>query len=65
MGLRGILYRLILHKDGGPPIQNRRSRLRFANHIRLGHGVYLDQDYHACPRGIELGKNTIIMHGQS
>ncbi|MFQ5434297.1 MAG: acyltransferase, partial [Anaerolineae bacterium] len=39
--------------------------LRFANHIRLGNGVYLDQGtyLHACPNGIELGENTIVMHG--
>jgi acetyltransferase-like isoleucine patch superfamily enzyme len=64
LGLRGILYRLILHMDGWAAIENG-VRLRFANHIRLGHGVYLDQGtyLHACPQGIELGKNTIIMHG--
>ncbi|NSW52282.1 MAG: acyltransferase [Anaerolineae bacterium] len=40
-------------------------RLRFANHIRLGHGVYLDHGtyLHACPGGIVIGRNTIIMHG--
>ncbi|HKZ68619.1 MAG TPA: acyltransferase, partial [Anaerolineales bacterium] len=37
----------------------------FASHIRLGHGVYLDQGayLHACPNGIELGPGTIVMHG--
>jgi acetyltransferase-like isoleucine patch superfamily enzyme len=40
-------------------------RLRFANYIRLSHGVYLDSGtyLHACPNGIEIGENTIIMHG--
>jgi acetyltransferase-like isoleucine patch superfamily enzyme len=40
-------------------------RLRFANHIRLGKGVYIDQGVylHACPQGIEIGDATIIMHG--
>ena len=40
-------------------------RLRFANHIRLGRGVYLDQHtyLHACPDGIEIGANTLVMHG--
>ena len=64
IGLRGIIYRIILQMDGWAAIENR-VRLRFANNIRLGHGVYLDQDtyLHACPRGIEIGSNTIIMHG--
>jgi acetyltransferase-like isoleucine patch superfamily enzyme len=40
-------------------------RLRFANNIRLGHGSYIDQGayLHACPNGIEIGENTIIMYG--
>lgn len=64
LGLRGILYRLILHMDGWAAIENG-VRLRFANYIRLGHGVYLDHGtyLHACPQGIDIGRNTIIMHG--
>ncbi len=64
LGLRGILYRLILHMDGWAAIENG-VRLRFADNIRLGHGVYLDQGVylHACPQGIEIGSNTIVMHG--
>jgi len=40
-------------------------RLRFADHITLGQGVYLDQGVylHACPRGISIGDRTYIMHG--
>ncbi|MCP4361166.1 MAG: acyltransferase [Chloroflexi bacterium] len=40
-------------------------RLRFADNIKLGHGVYLDEKsyLHACPSGIEIGDETIIMHG--
>jgi acetyltransferase-like isoleucine patch superfamily enzyme len=40
-------------------------RLRYANFIRLHNGVYLDQSVylHACPNGIEIGENTIVMHG--
>lgn len=55
---------MILHMDGWSAIENR-VRLRFTDNIRLGHGVYLDQDtyLHACPNGIEIGSNTIIMHG--
>ncbi len=64
IGLRGILYRAILKMDGQAAIENN-VRLRFANHIRLGHGVYLDQGsyLHATPGGIELGDETIVMHG--
>jgi acetyltransferase-like isoleucine patch superfamily enzyme len=64
LGLRGIFYRLILRMDGWVAIENG-VRLRFADHIRLGHGAYLDQGVylHACPKGIEIGENTIVMHG--
>jgi acetyltransferase-like isoleucine patch superfamily enzyme len=64
IGLRGILYRLILRMDGWAAIENG-VRLRFASNIHLGNGVYLDQGayLHACPHGIEIGSNTIIMHG--
>ena len=64
IALRGLLYRLILHMDGWAAIE-RGVRLRFANHIRLGAGVYLDEGsyLHACPNGIEIGPETIVMHG--
>lgn len=64
MGLRGLFYRLILKMDGWAAIENR-VRLRMADNIRLHHGVYLDQNtyLHACPGGIEIGENTIIMYG--
>jgi acetyltransferase-like isoleucine patch superfamily enzyme len=64
LGIRGVLYRLILKIDGWAAIENG-VRLRFADKIKLGHGVYLDQGsyLHACPQGIEIGKNTIVMHG--
>lgn len=64
LGLRGLVYRVILHMDGWAAIENG-VRLRFADHIRLKNGVYLDQDcyLHACPHGIEIGENTIVMHG--
>ena len=42
VGIRGIFYRLILHMDGLAAIESR-VRLRFADHIRLGHGAYLDE----------------------
>lgn len=64
VGLRGLFYRLILHMDGLAAIESR-VRLRFADHIKLGHGVYLDEGVylHACPQGIEIGRGTIVMHG--
>jgi acetyltransferase-like isoleucine patch superfamily enzyme len=64
IAIRGVLYRLIIHFDGWAAIENG-VRLRFANHIHLGHGAYLDQGVylHACPQGIRIGGNTLIMHG--
>jgi acetyltransferase-like isoleucine patch superfamily enzyme len=64
IGLRAVLYRLILHMDGVAAIENR-VRLRFADHIRLGRNVYLDEGVylHACPNGIRIGENTFVMHG--
>lgn len=64
IGVRGLVYRLILHMDGLAAIE-KGVRIRFANHIKLGHGVYIDEGayLHACPQGIEIGDNTIIMHG--
>ena len=64
IGIRGILYRLILHMDGLAAIENG-VRLRMSSNIKLGHNVYLDQGVylHACPSGIEIGSDTIVMHG--
>jgi acetyltransferase-like isoleucine patch superfamily enzyme len=64
IGLRGLFYRVIMKMSGWAAIESG-VRLRFANHIRLGQGVYLDQStyLHACPNGISIGENTIVMHG--
>lgn len=64
IGLRGLFYRFILQMEGWAAIENN-VRLRFADHIRLGHGSYLDSGVylHACPNGIKIGDNSIIMHG--
>ncbi len=64
LGIRAFAYRLILKMDGWAAIE-KNVRLRFASHIRLGHGVYLDEGayLHACPDGIEIGADTIVMHG--
>ncbi len=64
IGLRGFFYRLIIRMDGWAAIENK-VRLRFADNIHLGQGVYLDQNVylHACPNGIKIGPNTIVMYG--
>jgi len=64
IGLRALLYRLILHMDGIAAIESG-VRLRFADHICLGRNVYLDCGtyLHACPDGITIGSNTFVMHG--
>lgn len=64
IGIRALLYKMIMHMDGLVAIESS-VRLRFANHIRLGNGVYLDQltYLHACPNGITIGANTLVMHG--
>ena len=64
IGLRAFLYRLMLRMEGWAAVESR-VRLRFANHIRLGHGAYLDQGVyiHACPNGVEIGPGTLVMHG--
>jgi len=63
VGLRALLYRLILHMDGVAAIEDG-VRLRYASLIRLGNGVYLDQGVylHACPNGITIGEGTFVMH---
>ncbi len=64
IALRGIFYRLILHFEGWAAIEDG-VRLRFANNIKLGPGVYIDKSVyvHACPYGVDIGQNTILMHG--
>jgi len=64
IALRGLFYRLILHMEGWAAIEAH-VRIRFADHIHLGHGVYLDQNtyLHACPEGIEIASGSIVMHG--
>jgi acetyltransferase-like isoleucine patch superfamily enzyme len=64
IALRSVVYRLILRMDGAAAIENG-VRLRFADNIVLGKGSYLDQGtyLHACPGGIEIGANTLVMHG--
>ncbi len=63
IGVRAILYRLILRMDGIAAIESG-VRLRFADRIRLGRNVYLDHGVylHACPAGIEIGDRSFVMH---
>lgn len=64
IGVRSLLYRLILRMQGIAAIEAG-VRLRYTSHITLGRNVYLDQGVylHACPQGIAIGDNTLIMHG--
>jgi acetyltransferase-like isoleucine patch superfamily enzyme len=64
IGMRGVLYRLMLRMDGWVGIE-RNVRLRFASHIRLGSGCYLDEGVyiHACPQGVDIGAGSLVMHG--
>ncbi len=64
VGIRAVLYRLILRMDGLAAIENG-VRLRMSSNIKLGNGAYLDQGVylHACPNGIEIGSDTLVMHG--
>jgi acetyltransferase-like isoleucine patch superfamily enzyme len=63
IALRAVAYRLILKADGLVAIE-KGVRLCFADRIRLGKGVYLDEGVylHACPGGIDIGDNTLVMH---
>lgn len=63
IGLRGIAYRLISQVQGFPAIE-RNVRLGYAENIRLGKNVYLDQGVylHACPGGIDIEDDAFIMH---
>ena len=64
IGVRAVLYRLILKMDGVAAIESG-VRLRFADQIHLGRNAYLDQGVylHACPQGITIGDNSFVMHG--
>ncbi len=64
IGIRGLVYRLILNMDGMAAIE-RNVRIRFAENLHLGHGCYIDENVyiHAAPHGVQIGRNTIVMHG--
>jgi acetyltransferase-like isoleucine patch superfamily enzyme len=62
IGIRTIVYRNILRAQGNFAIEDG-VRLRYAEHIQLGSGVYLDHGtyLHACPAGISIGANSMVM----
>ncbi len=64
IGIRTFLYKAILNMNGTAAIENK-VRLRFASNITLNNGVYLDSNtyLHACPGGITIGSDSIVMHG--
>lgn len=64
IALRALLYRLILRMDGFAAIEAG-VRLRHTRSIHLGRNVYLDAGVylHACPDGIRIGDDTLVMHG--
>jgi acetyltransferase-like isoleucine patch superfamily enzyme len=63
VGIRAIVYKLILHSQGFAAIENG-VRLGQPNNITLGRNVYIDHGVylHACPGGIEIGDNSLVMH---
>lgn len=64
VGVRGLIYRLIIRMDGWVAIENG-VRIRFGNYLKLGPGTYIDQGVylHATPNGIDIGANSMVMHG--
>jgi acetyltransferase-like isoleucine patch superfamily enzyme len=64
IAIRAVAYRLILNMRGAAAIE-KGVRIRFASHVTLQHGAYLDQGVylHACPTGIHIGRNSLVMHG--
>lgn len=63
IALRAVAYRLVLKMDGLVAIEPN-VRLRYANWVQLGRGVYLDEGVylHALPQGIVIGENTFVMN---
>jgi acetyltransferase-like isoleucine patch superfamily enzyme len=64
IAIRAVLYRMMMKMNGLAAIE-KNVRLRFASYIQLGKGAYLDESVyiHACPGGVTIGENTLIMHG--
>jgi acetyltransferase-like isoleucine patch superfamily enzyme len=64
MGLRTVAYRLILTMKGLAAVE-KGVRIRFAQNVTLEAGAYLDQNVylHACPLGIRIGRDSLVMYG--
>jgi acetyltransferase-like isoleucine patch superfamily enzyme len=64
IAIRSLAYRLIMRMQGAAAIE-KGVRIRFASHVTLQRGSYLDQGVylHACPNGIHIGRNSLVMHG--
>jgi acetyltransferase-like isoleucine patch superfamily enzyme len=64
IGIRSVVYRLILKMHGAAAVE-KGVRIRFAGNIELQHGAYIDQGVylHACPNGIRVGRHSLVMHG--
>lgn len=62
IGVRAIVYRAMMHMEGVAAIEDG-VRIRFADNVRLGRGVYLDHGVylHACPGGISIGPDSYVM----
>jgi acetyltransferase-like isoleucine patch superfamily enzyme len=63
IALRSVVYRLIMKMEGLVAIESN-VRIRYADHVRLARGAYIDESayLHAMPSGIEIGENTYVMH---
>ena len=63
IGLRAVIYRLIMKLDGTPAIEAA-VRILYASNVHLGRNVYLDRGVylHALPAGITIGEGTFVMH---
>lgn len=64
IGLRGVLYKLVLRADGLPAIEdhvriNRPEDISLGRQVYLDHGVYL----HGAPGGLRIGDHSWIMNG--
>jgi acetyltransferase-like isoleucine patch superfamily enzyme len=62
IGFRALVYRSMLHAGGAVAIEDG-VRIRFADNVWLGRGVYLDHGVylHACPAGIRIGAESFVM----
>jgi acetyltransferase-like isoleucine patch superfamily enzyme len=64
IAIRALMYRSILTVHGLAAVESG-VRIRFASNVELGRGSYLDERVylHACPGGIQIGEDTLVMHG--